>query len=105
MLIAHVEREGVWLAEGGMARLAHALAELARSRGADLRFGLRVTRIIVEKGRATGVETDEGERISADAVIWNGDVAALADGGLGPKPRVPLRPHGASDPSRLLPGQ
>ncbi len=83
MLVAHVEREGVWIVEGGMARLAGALCELARARGADLRFRRRVARIVVENGRAAGVETDDGERISADAVIWNGDVAALADGSAG----------------------
>jgi 1-hydroxycarotenoid 3,4-desaturase len=85
MLVAHVEREGVWIVEGGMARLAGALCELARARGADLRFRRRVARIVVENGRAAGVETDDGERISADAVIWNGDVAALADGSGGPE--------------------
>ena len=31
------------------------------------------------------METDEGERIAADAVIWNGDAAALADGSAGPQ--------------------
>ena len=85
MLVAHVEREGVWIVEGGMARLAEALAELARARGAQLRFRQRVTRVVVEKGRAVGVETDEGERIPADAVIWNGDAAALGDGSGGPE--------------------
>ena len=44
MLVAHVEREGVWLVDGGMARLAEAMCELARSHGADFRFGRRATR-------------------------------------------------------------
>jgi 1-hydroxycarotenoid 3,4-desaturase len=78
MLVAHVEREGVWLVDGGMARLAEALCDLARSRGAAFRFGRRAARIVVENGRAAGVETDEGERILSDAVIWNGDLSALA---------------------------
>ena len=39
MLVAHVEREGVWLVEGGMARLAEALADLAEARGVEFRFG------------------------------------------------------------------
>ena len=51
----------------------------------ELRFRQRVTRVVVEKGRAAGVETDEGERIAADAVIWNGDAAALGDGSAGPE--------------------
>jgi 1-hydroxycarotenoid 3,4-desaturase len=85
MLVAHVEREGVWMVEGGMARLAEALGELARTRGAELRFGQRVAQIVIENGRAAGVETDEGERIAADAIIWNGDAAALGDGSMGPE--------------------
>jgi 1-hydroxycarotenoid 3,4-desaturase len=83
MLVAHVEREGVWVVEGGMARLAEALCELARSQGAVFRFGRKATRIVVEKGRAAGVETDEGERVLSDAVIWNGDVSGLGETGLG----------------------
>jgi 1-hydroxycarotenoid 3,4-desaturase len=85
MLVAHVERDGVWLVEGGMARLADALGDLARSRGAIFRFGRRANRIVVEKGRVTGVETGDGERVPADAVIWNGEISALADGSAGPE--------------------
>ena len=79
MFVAHVERKGVWVVHGGMARLAEALCDLAQSRGAVFRFGRRVTRIVVENGRAAGIETDEGERIFSDAIIWNGDVSALAE--------------------------
>ena len=87
MLIAHVEQEGVWLVEGGMAELAGALRRLAEARGAEFRFDRRVARILVAGGRAAGIETDDGERVAADAVVWNGDVGALADGSLGPEAR------------------
>jgi 1-hydroxycarotenoid 3,4-desaturase len=85
MLIAHVEREGVWLVEGGMAKLTNAFRELAEARGAKFWFQRKVVRILVAGGRAVGVETDDGERVAADAVVWNGDVGALADGSLGPE--------------------
>ncbi len=39
MLVAHVEQEGVWSIDGGMARLAQRLADLAASRGVCLRYG------------------------------------------------------------------
>ena len=42
MLVAHVEREGVWLVEGGMARLAEALGKLAEAQGAEFRLNRRV---------------------------------------------------------------
>ena len=60
---------------------------LAERLGAEFRFGRRVVRVLAAGGRATGVETDDGERIAADAIVWNGDVAALADGGLGAEAR------------------
>lgn len=84
MLVAHVEREGVWFVEGGMQRLAEALAALARRQGARLRCGAEVAEILVERGRACGVRLASGEELQADAVVFNGDVAALAAGLLGP---------------------
>jgi 1-hydroxycarotenoid 3,4-desaturase len=87
MLVAHVERQGVWIIEGGMQRLAEALRDLAAELGVDFRFGCRAQRIIVEQGRAAGVETVNGELMPADAVIWNGDVGAFGAGFLGDEVR------------------
>jgi 1-hydroxycarotenoid 3,4-desaturase len=83
MLVAHVEREGVWLVDGGMQRIAAVLAGLAQSRGARLRCDADVAEILAERGRAVGVRLRSGERLMADAVLFNGDVAALAGGALG----------------------
>jgi 1-hydroxycarotenoid 3,4-desaturase len=83
MLIAHVEREGVWLVEGGMHRLAVALADLAKAKGAVLRYDAGVQEILVTNGRLSGVRLVSGERIAADAVVVNADAAALASGALG----------------------
>ncbi|KAF0209695.1 MAG: 1-hydroxycarotenoid 3 [Methylocystaceae bacterium] len=83
MLVAHVEMDGVWRVEGGMHRLAVALADLARDRGARIFYGQNAKRILIEGGRATGVETEHGEIISADAVVMNGDAGALRAGLLG----------------------
>ncbi len=83
MLIAHVEQEGVWQVRGGIRRVAEALADLAERQGASLRTGVEVARILVEGGRARGVELSDGERLHADAVVFNGDVSALGAGLLG----------------------
>jgi 1-hydroxycarotenoid 3,4-desaturase len=95
MLVAHVEQDGVWLVEGGMQRVADALARLAQARGATLRYGAEVASIIVKNARATGVTLGTGERIPADAVIVNADSAALPAGDFGPGVRsaitVPAR--------------
>ncbi|MCG6897383.1 MAG: phytoene desaturase [Thiocapsa sp.] len=83
MLIAHVEQQGVWLVEGGMHQTAVALARLAESLGATVRYQADVAEILQERGRAGGVRLASGEQIHADAVVFNGDVAALAAGRLG----------------------
>ncbi len=101
MLIAHAEQAGVWIVRGGMQRLAEALAAAAGAVGAELRYGCHVARVLTgADGRAAGVELDGGERIAADAVVFNGDAAALADGLLGAEARsaVPAR---AAPPASL----
>ena len=83
MLVAHVEQDGVWLVNGGMHRIALALASLARERGATLRCNAMVDQILTRGGRACGVGLAGGEEIAAQAVVFNGDVAALGAGLLG----------------------
>jgi 1-hydroxycarotenoid 3,4-desaturase len=83
MLVAHVEQDGVWLVEGGMHRIAVALASLAAHHGATFRYGSEATEIIVSNGRAAGIRLATGEELAADAVVSNADVAAVSDGRLG----------------------
>jgi 1-hydroxycarotenoid 3,4-desaturase len=103
MLIAHVERDGVWLVEGGMHRLAIALSGLAAKQGAIFRYGAEAVEIIVTRGRASGVKLATGERIAADAVVVNADVAAVASGRLGSAAAhaVPHAPRSARSLSAL----
>ena len=54
-LVAHVEREGVWLVEGGMHRVARALARLAEARGARFRYGAEAAGVATARGRVAGV--------------------------------------------------
>ncbi len=83
MLIAHVEQDGVWLVEGGMHRIARALEAVATGQGATFRYGAHVEEILVERGRAVGVRLADGERIAAQALVLNGDSAALGHGRFG----------------------
>ncbi len=83
MLIAHVERMGVWSVTGGMHRIGCALADLATRRGASFHYNSHVSRIETVGGRASGVMLDTGQHFKADAVIFGGDVAALGSGLLG----------------------
>jgi 1-hydroxycarotenoid 3,4-desaturase len=85
MLVAHVEQEGVWVVEGGLHRLALALAALAERQGATFRYSQEAARVTVEGGRASGVVLDGGERLAAACVVVNADVAAVSAGRFGPE--------------------
>jgi 1-hydroxycarotenoid 3,4-desaturase len=83
MLVAHVEQRGVWVIDGGMRRLVDVLAAIATRAGATLRTSAHVQDIIVRNGQAAGIRLSTGEQLDADAVVFNGDIAALATGHLG----------------------
>lgn len=59
--------------KGGMGGVTAALARAAEAAGAELRTGAAVSRILVEGGRAVGVELDGGEVIKAGIVVSNAD--------------------------------
>ena len=80
MLVAHVERAGVWYPQGGMHALAQAVARLAVAKGAVLRYGAHVAGIDTAGGAVSGVTLASGERLACDAVVLNADVAALTNG-------------------------
>jgi 1-hydroxycarotenoid 3,4-desaturase len=94
MLVAHVEREGVWLVDGGMHRIARAMAELAQSLGVEITYNAEISEIQTEGGHVSGVKLVSGEPIVAAAVVSNSDVSALASGLFGERvshaaPRTP----------------
>jgi phytoene dehydrogenase-like protein len=58
---------------GGIGRLTEAMADAAREAGATIRTSSPVQRIIVEGGRAAGVELDNGVQVRAARVLSNAD--------------------------------
>jgi 1-hydroxycarotenoid 3,4-desaturase len=92
MLIAHVEQAGVWSVDGGMARLAQALATAAERLGVTIRCDANVRTMSLRGGRIVGAETNDGAFHAADAVLFNGDPAALASGALGDDLRAAAPP-------------
>jgi phytoene desaturase len=91
-LIHTLERRfGVHWAEGGTGALVHAMVRLLAARGVPVRCNADVRRIVVEGGRATGVEVvhadGSGERVDADIVVSNADAAWTYKHLLGEAPR------------------
>jgi phytoene desaturase len=75
-LIHHLERQwGVWYAMGGTGAVVDGLGRLFCELGGRVRLSTPVKRIVVTNGRACGVETTTGEKIAADAVVSNADIA------------------------------
>ena len=58
---------------GGMGSVSNELAHAARNAGVTIRTGMPVKRIVIENGRATGVETVSGERFDSLMIISNAD--------------------------------
>jgi len=82
MLVAHVEQDGVWMIDGGMHRLAQVLAERAQAFGARFHYNAHVEEI-ARAGAGFTLRLADGETFETDAVIFNGDASALAQGLLG----------------------
>ncbi len=62
---------GAWYPEGGAQALTSALVDVLRARGADIRFGQRVSRLDSDGERVTTVETAAGQRFEAEIVVSN----------------------------------
>lgn len=66
--------EGVWFPRGGMYRVIEDLVSIAEGLGVRFLYNRPVAKIDVEGDRATGLTTEDGERMSADVVIANADL-------------------------------
>ncbi len=67
-------KRGVWgYVKGGMGGLTQALASSARSMGVEIRCGVEVNQILVEKNRTAGVLLKGGEECRAGVVASNAD--------------------------------
>jgi phytoene dehydrogenase-like protein len=75
---------GVWgYVKGGMGSLPEALASAARAHGAEIRTGVRVARIEVRDGRASGVVLADGTELPARRVVSCADATVTLLGLVG----------------------
>ena len=66
-------RKGAYYPRGGAHSIPEALIARLQRDGGELRLSTPVERILVEDGRAAGVELGDGERVRADLVVSNAD--------------------------------
>ena len=65
---------GVWYPRGGMYSVVEALVELAQNAGVEFMFDASVTRVDVNSSHAHGVVLEDGQHLTADAVLANADL-------------------------------
>ncbi len=58
---------------GGRSQLGNALLQAAEASGASIRTAARVKKILVEKGKAFGIELEDGEIVKAKTIVSNAD--------------------------------
>jgi len=61
------------LQSGGQSQLVHALTQSAEDAGARFQFNAHVKKILLENGKAFGVELNDGEMLKAKIIISNAD--------------------------------
>ena len=80
ILVSHLEKEfGVHYAIGGVAAMARAMARIVGEQGGSVRMGAEVDCILVENGKAAGVQLASGERLAAPLVVSNADAGHTYD--------------------------
>ena len=80
MLIAHVEREGVWLIDGGMYQLAHALERVAKAQWCGIPIRRRSNGNPCIEWTHPRRHAESDRPIYADSIVVNADIGAIASG-------------------------
>jgi phytoene dehydrogenase-like protein len=90
---------GIRRPKGGSGMLTQALARMIEAHGGKILTGVPVRRILTERGRAVGVESGEGERWTARAVVSGAHV--LTTTALLPQESLPTRARQLLDRVRV----
>jgi phytoene dehydrogenase-like protein len=69
--------------KGGIGAFSQALVSAFEDHGGQIRYGSPVTHLLIDKGKATGVQLKNGEKISARVVVSNLDAYATFIGLVG----------------------
>ena len=73
-MIPHLElKEGTFYPEGGMISITNALHRLAQKKGVEFFFNHPVSRILKEKNKVTGIESN-GKQYKANVIVSNSDI-------------------------------
>lgn len=75
-IISYLEHsDGIYHVEGGLNKLSHAMADVIKEQGGDIKLSSPVEEIIFEGKKAVGIKLDDGKVIKGDHIIMNADFA------------------------------
>lgn len=75
-MIHYLEREwGVHYAMGGTGKIVEAFEKLITEQGGKIHTEVEVDEVLIKNGKAVGVRLKNGEKLDADIVVSNADVA------------------------------
>lgn len=100
--LAYAHRKATGMPMGGWLAFARAIEKRFLDLGGEIRYGARVTRILVENGRARGVRLADGIEVAADIVVSAADGRStlfdmLGEQWLDDETRVAYAPDRVSD--------
>jgi phytoene desaturase len=64
---------GIFHVMGGLSRIPHAFAKAAIEDGAEIHTSCGVKQVLLDNGKARGVELENGEKVYSDEVVINAD--------------------------------
>ena len=75
--LAYCEHEGIFYPRGGMIEIPKAIARVLEENGGEIKFNTRVRKVLMEGGRACGVELMDGTEIRSKIVVSNVNAKTL----------------------------
>ena len=64
---------GIYHVQGGLCRISHAMAKVAKEEGAEIHTSAPVRRVLLKGRKACGVELEDGNKVECDDVVINAD--------------------------------
>lgn len=85
--------EGIWYPKGGFHKVIEALVKIGESLGVTYRMSTPVSRVLTtpDGKKATGVQLENGEQLSADIVVVNADLVYAYSNLLPRNPKIETR--------------
>jgi all-trans-retinol 13,14-reductase len=74
VVVASAYTEGLYYPKGGIQRLSECIFDAFKKNGGEFVLGKAVSKVLIENGRAVGVQLENGETFRGENIVSNADV-------------------------------